>query len=179
MVKELILATAHMNRYFSRHGIGYIWLFSRYDRILHVKLQDCSNQLQQVIVGIASDVAKAYPLSSRTRYKDAARTLRIPYWDWIRSPKLPFVATIPQIEIYSPRGHEMIDNPLFNYTFHPGVEGNRFPQASSVWYHFMIILLAIEMTNAKHDFRWHISRGLSAGMMRRHKKATKNVPTKL
>ena len=45
--------------------------------------------------------------------------MRIPYWDWSTNCTMPDVTTNPKISINTPQGFQNIDNPLFNYTFHP------------------------------------------------------------
>lgn len=57
----------------------------------------------------------------------AALSLRMPYWDAFASPDLPVAASVPSITVNGPNGREVIDNPLYNYTFHANEGGNPFP----------------------------------------------------
>ncbi|KAJ0120575.1 hypothetical protein J7T55_015304 [Diaporthe amygdali] len=87
---------------------------------------------EQVIQDTAYEIAKKYPSEDRHSYEDAAKNLRIPYWDWIEHPRLPLVATTPEIRVRSPKGWQYTQNPLYNYTFHPGPEGNSLPDDSPI-----------------------------------------------
>lgn len=60
-------------------------------------------------------------------YQAAAANLRVPYWDWAYNATLPDVLGISSIGVNAPGGYQNINNPLYQYQFHPGPEGNGFP----------------------------------------------------
>jgi tyrosinase len=66
-------------------------------------------------------------------YKTAAATLRIPFWDWAAHPALPAVVQDPGIVINTPTGRTEVENPLFDYNFHPS-DGviNGFPTDNNI-----------------------------------------------
>lgn len=82
----------------------------------------------------AQGIAKGYKNNSMV-YLEAANDLRIPYWDWAASPKLPDIATKPKVEIDTWNGKEIIRNPLFQYNFHGQLDPNLFPpNATDGWF---------------------------------------------
>lgn len=74
---------------------------------------------EQLVSKIAQNISEQYPKSSRAKYVQAAKTLRIPYWDWASDPELPSAATTEKIEIETPKGKKSISNPLYSYKFDP------------------------------------------------------------
>jgi tyrosinase len=70
-------------------------------------------------------VANQFPEGEvRNAYRAAASTLRIPYWDWaVAAPfgqnTLPDSVAQPTITVITPNGSQIIDNPLYAYTFNP------------------------------------------------------------
>ena len=87
----------------------------------------------------AQQIAAQYPYSQRAKYQAAAVTMRIPYWDWSLNDTMPDVTTNSKISVNTPGGFIIIDNPLYNYTFHPLVpadlpEVSSFPVAPEVRY---------------------------------------------
>ena len=82
---------------------------------------------QQIIWKNAQHIARSYPFSQRSKYQEAARTLRIPYWDWAINPAMPDLTNTPSITINSPRGLCNVSNPLYDYTFHPQPSAADFP----------------------------------------------------
>lgn len=72
---------------------------------------------EQQIVENAQSIATQYPDEIRDMFTAAAETLRIPYWDWLISPSLPDVAVSPTINVNTPDGLQIIDNPLWQYNF--------------------------------------------------------------
>ncbi|KAL8944234.1 MAG: hypothetical protein Q9211_000664 [Gyalolechia sp. 1 TL-2023] len=82
---------------------------------------------EQVIWNYAQQIAATYPISKRSEYRDAARTLRIPYWDWSMTPTMPPEVNWPTIFIVGPNGTSNVVNPLYNYTFHPQPSDTDFP----------------------------------------------------
>lgn len=65
----------------------------------------------------AQAIAQKYPSSTKATYVDAARTLRIPYWDWAADPSLPPSTTARTISVTTPTGKKTINNPLYSYKF--------------------------------------------------------------
>ncbi|CRG91699.1 hypothetical protein PISL3812_08750 [Talaromyces islandicus] len=82
---------------------------------------------EQRIWSYAQDIAKSYPDSQRQSYVDAAKTLRIPYWDWAVNPNLPESTTYQKITVNTPTGQQSFDNPLYSYKFHPLPVGTDIP----------------------------------------------------
>ena len=62
----------------------------------------------------AQKIAKSY---SSPLYQKAADNLRMPYWDWAQTPRLPEVVTTPTITIATPSGPTTVKNPLYEYKF--------------------------------------------------------------
>ena len=73
----------------------------------------------------ALDAANDFPDGpDKDRYVAAAQTLRTPYWDWAKNPPsgqhvVPDSLTATQVTVNTPSGQQTIDNPLYNYKFHP------------------------------------------------------------
>ncbi|KAL8842549.1 MAG: hypothetical protein Q9170_000503 [Blastenia crenularia] len=67
---------------------------------------------EQVIWYHAQQIVASYPVSKRARYRNAARTLRIPYWDWSITPTMPPEVNQPTIFINAPNGTSSVINPL-------------------------------------------------------------------
>jgi tyrosinase len=72
---------------------------------------------EQILQIHATRIANKYTGSKKATYVAAAKTLRIPYWDWARDPKLPKSTTAQQITINTPTGRKTIRNPLYSYRF--------------------------------------------------------------
>ncbi|KAF3937797.1 Tyrosinase [Dactylella cylindrospora] len=82
---------------------------------------------------IMLQIVELYPETDgvRDRYKAAADTFRIPYWDSAelkdrngrRSLNVPYLCTLPVVEVYTPTGMTQIDNPLYRFKFNPGPTG--------------------------------------------------------
>ncbi|PGH18171.1 hypothetical protein AJ80_04558 [Polytolypa hystricis UAMH7299] len=75
----------------------------------------------------AQKIAATYPENRKKGYVDAAKTLRIPYWDWASNAELPKSVVTREINVNTPTGTKTIRNPLYSYTFNPTVAGG-FPQ---------------------------------------------------
>ncbi|KAI4122475.1 MAG: hypothetical protein LQ338_005800 [Usnochroma carphineum] len=82
---------------------------------------------EQVVWYYAQQIAASYPQSQRARYREAAWTFRIPYWDWSITPTMPPEVNQPTIFINAPNGTLNVVNPLYNYTFHPQPSNTDFP----------------------------------------------------
>jgi len=81
--------------------------------------------LQQKLQSIAIDIANRFPDSFKSKYQDAAQKLRLPYWDWARTipgdePMFPAIFATEKVQITFPNTSVAeVDNPLFDYDFHP------------------------------------------------------------
>lgn len=77
---------------------------------------------EQVLYGLVQEVANSI---GGAEYQAAAKTFRIPYWDWAApAPNGKNVLIGPiggsaYIQISLPTGPKVIDNPLYRYHFHP------------------------------------------------------------
>ncbi|RMZ83529.1 hypothetical protein DV737_g1601, partial [Chaetothyriales sp. CBS 132003] len=127
---EPIPATACTQVSSSRPGIGHTLHSSRWvDTSISNALL---TRQQQAIWEAAQLIAQLYPDNSRYTYQDAAKNLRIPYWDSIANPWLPDVTTVPLLQINAPSGQQTVDNPLLNYTFQGNASVNGFPAGSAL-----------------------------------------------
>ncbi|KAK7032422.1 hypothetical protein VNI00_013170 [Paramarasmius palmivorus] len=85
--------------------------------------------IEQAIGDIATELAKGfvstYPTgeASADEWTDAARVLRFPFWDWasekVQTEGVPDVLKVEKLEIETPQGAKMVDNPLAYYRFPP------------------------------------------------------------
>jgi tyrosinase len=73
----------------------------------------------------------------KTRYTNALRTFRMPYWDWAaplpaNEGLMPWSLQRQTIDIVIPNGTTTVDNPLHSYRFHPLVKEDfvRSPQVT-------------------------------------------------
>jgi tyrosinase len=88
--------------------------------------------MQQLLIAYATEAANGFPAGQqRDLYTAAASSLRLPYWDWAKSPAgghvLPDFMVQPRINVVTPQGSNSIDNPLYSYKFHPIDPGLQFP----------------------------------------------------
>ncbi|CCA72436.1 related to tyrosinase precursor (monophenol monooxygenase) [Serendipita indica DSM 11827] len=76
---------------------------------------------EQVLYKHVNDIAASYTdAAKKTKYQAAARSFRIPYWDWALNADLPdFVSQQTTVTVDTPTGQQTIPNPLYQYTFHP------------------------------------------------------------
>lgn len=72
--------------------------------------------LEQVIWQHAQDIAVGYPVELQGQYIAAARSLRLPYWDWTIH-NLPSAVASPTVVIDLPNGTSAVHNPLYKYIF--------------------------------------------------------------
>ncbi|KAM0723502.1 hypothetical protein Q7P37_000489 [Cladosporium fusiforme] len=91
---------------------------------------------EQALVDNAIIVAEQFTGSDRDRYTEAARNLRIPFWDWAAlSPEgenpFPQMFTDESVSVVSPNGPMNITNPLNGYTFKENEEHD-FMRSDSV-----------------------------------------------
>ena len=106
------------------HSLRYVGSFWNHDLTI--------DMFQQIIYNNAQQIAGTYPSATIAQYQAAATTLRIPYWDWARNATMPDVTNQPKITINTPTGSQLIDNPLYTYTFHPRPSTSDFPTKESV-----------------------------------------------
>ncbi|KAF2001264.1 Di-copper centre-containing protein [Amniculicola lignicola CBS 123094] len=94
-------------------------LFSTWHRPYMMLYEQLIHQYAVEIVGEIKDA------TVKARYRDAATKLRLPYWDWAETPPagehvLPDSIAKPTISVTFPNNTvATIDNPLFDYRFHP------------------------------------------------------------
>lgn len=74
---------------------------------------------ESALYNYVQQVASQYTGSDAATYQAAADTWRMPYWDWASTPQMPASVSAPVISITGPSGQMTINNPLYNYTFHP------------------------------------------------------------
>ncbi|EEU43181.1 uncharacterized protein NECHADRAFT_47204 [Fusarium vanettenii 77-13-4] len=80
---------------------------------------------EQELYQKANTIASMFPNGTeRQAYQDAARSFRMPYWDWsLEAPEgdehFPGVFWNATISQYGPRGIQLVRNPLYSYYFHP------------------------------------------------------------
>ncbi|KAK8151449.1 hypothetical protein BKA80DRAFT_322963 [Phyllosticta citrichinensis] len=80
---------------------------------------------EQLLWGHVQDIANALPESpDKAAWVQAAKTFRAPYLDWALLPpegetNIPNFIVSPKINVTLPNGTQVIDNPLFQYRFHP------------------------------------------------------------
>jgi tyrosinase len=68
------------------------------------------------------DVIAEFPSDQQQRWKRAAATLRMPYWDWAMDPgngqpTVPTAIRDQQVTVIKPSGEQTINNPLYSYTW--------------------------------------------------------------
>lgn len=65
-----------------------------------------------------------FPAAQRARWQRAADGLRMPYFDWARTPPagqctVPTLIRDQRVNVITPRGAQNIANPIYSYFFHP------------------------------------------------------------
>lgn len=78
--------------------------------------------IEQRLHYYAVQIANQFPQSERAAWRQAASTLRLPYWDWASGqvPAVPNSLTSQRIRVTRPGGRTLqIRNPLYSYRFHP------------------------------------------------------------
>ncbi|KAI0505261.1 hypothetical protein F5B22DRAFT_640025 [Xylaria bambusicola] len=80
---------------------------------------------EQTLYNIIQFIASLWPPEDIDRVQDAARSFRIPYWDWAVAPP-PGESVLPlsiggssAVNVTGPNGIQSISNPLFSFTFKP------------------------------------------------------------
>lgn len=80
---------------------------------------------EQKLQSIAINIAGRFTGAARTRYQNLATQLRLPYWDWATATPaniavIPAALTSQTVQVTLPdNSNTQIDNPLFDYNFHP------------------------------------------------------------
>jgi len=76
---------------------------------------------EQILQQRAKDIADTYSCRDKADWQEAACNLRQPFWDWARNTIPPDeVIALKQVIITGPNGKPVtVDNPLYNYKFHP------------------------------------------------------------
>ena len=77
---------------------------------------------EQELHAAAVGIANSYPKKKRAAMQTAAKSLRLPYWDWAAHPKsgtptLPSLVTSQTVSVDAPAGSKTIINPLFRHEF--------------------------------------------------------------
>ncbi|KAI5798574.1 common central domain of tyrosinase-domain-containing protein [Pyronema domesticum] len=93
--------------------------------------------VEQTLVEHAVRLAKEFTGSDGDKYREAAKKVRLPYWDWSADNlrgRIPEVVSSPQISVIRPSGPQTIRNPLYSYVFQDNVMKVRdfdgFPQVN-------------------------------------------------
>jgi tyrosinase len=68
------------------------------------------------------EVINTFPSNQQTRWRNAARTLRMPYWDWALfpgsgQPTVPALIRDQTVTVTKPSGQVTIANPLYSYSW--------------------------------------------------------------
>ncbi|KAF2006059.1 Di-copper centre-containing protein, partial [Amniculicola lignicola CBS 123094] len=80
---------------------------------------------EQKLQKIATGIANKFPSATRAKYQDAAKRLRLPFWDWAKNvpttePVVPTSLSVEKVSVTLSDGSSaQIDNPLYDYNFHP------------------------------------------------------------
>ncbi|KAF2815433.1 Di-copper centre-containing protein [Mytilinidion resinicola] len=79
---------------------------------------------EQALFTQVQAVVNTAPASTKSRWQNAANTLRIPYWDWAAVPPsgegdVPTAIRDQTVTVTGPTGTQTLKNPLYQYTFHP------------------------------------------------------------
>ncbi|PGG97210.1 hypothetical protein AJ79_09293 [Helicocarpus griseus UAMH5409] len=82
------------------HGTGHIYYSSRHQRLYEIMI---------------NDIIPQYPEKDQSTLRYAADTWRLPYWDWAANPKIPWLATEPQLQVSLLEELETIPNPLYQF----------------------------------------------------------------
>ncbi|MCJ1477585.1 hypothetical protein MMC13_006258 [Lambiella insularis] len=88
---------------------------------------------EQLLWEQAQKVAATYNTSEKATYQAAAKSFRMPYWDWSLNATMPTLVNVPIITIKTPKGVQSVPNPLYNYTFHPLPGASDFPQGDGIF----------------------------------------------
>lgn len=63
-----------------------------------------------------NEIIPEYPESERDSSRAVADSWRLPYWDWATNPKIPWLASVPQLYVTPPGLSKIkMDNPLYQF----------------------------------------------------------------
>ncbi|CAE7176808.1 Tyrosinase multi-domain protein [Pyrenophora teres f. teres] len=94
--------------------------------------------MEQALYLAVLEVIADFPSNQQQRLKDAASTLRLPFWDWatkLGNPVIPTMLTDQTVGVTKPQGPVRIPNPLYKYAMgdYPAELGpgpwNSFPES--------------------------------------------------
>lgn len=81
---------------------------------------------EQALYQSIQEVIATFPSGQQQRWRNAASTFRMPYWDWatvaLGGPNVPAEITTQRVTVTKPSGQVTINNPLYSYTW-----GNSLP----------------------------------------------------
>ncbi|KAL2825783.1 hypothetical protein BDW59DRAFT_145909 [Aspergillus cavernicola] len=69
---------------------------------------------------MVDEIIPTYPPKDQLGLRAAADTWRLPYWDWAVNPKIPWLATQPELQISLLDQLETIPNPLYQFRMPDG-----------------------------------------------------------
>ena len=76
---------------------------------------------EQTLNALAQQIAATYPSNYAAQYKQAAVSLRAPFWDWAAETYVPAATVNSMVTIHVPNGQALkqvsVPNPLFSYAF--------------------------------------------------------------
>jgi tyrosinase len=76
---------------------------------------------QQAWYLAVTEVINDFPSNQQQRWRNAAATLRMPYWDWAmdpgNGPTVPTLIRDQQVTVTKPQGRVTIANPLYSYSW--------------------------------------------------------------
>jgi tyrosinase len=96
--------------------------------VMHVSCPDTRLILRQQAWYLAvTEVIAEFPSNQQQRWRNAAATLRMPYWDWAMDPgqgqpTVPTAMRDQRVTVTKPQGRVEIANPLYSYSW-----GNSMP----------------------------------------------------
>ncbi|RMZ70503.1 histone acetyltransferase spt10 [Pyrenophora seminiperda CCB06] len=87
---------------------------------------------EQALFLSVNEVISQFPANQQQRWRNAASTLRLPYWDWASTGNGPAVPTMLRdqtVGVMKPQGPVAIPNPLYKYSWgtYPAEMGNSGP----------------------------------------------------
>ncbi|KAL3471608.1 hypothetical protein BJX99DRAFT_266607 [Aspergillus californicus] len=75
---------------------------------------------QQIYEIMINEIIPTYPENTRPALRAAADTWRLPYWDWAANPRVPWLASEPELQISLLDQLETIPNPLYQFRMPDG-----------------------------------------------------------
>ncbi|KAI1496872.1 tyrosinase [Biscogniauxia marginata] len=70
---------------------------------------------QRIYEIMVHEVIPEQPQHRQSEFFDAARTWRLPFWDWAKNPKMPYLLCCPEVNIRLGDSQMTIDNPLYKF----------------------------------------------------------------